>query len=202
MPRYGVNRRSYFPTVLSLTSSTTVWLSDLGSRFFGGDLFTISDVCRCPGTFLFLSSSLGRSFHFSGTAPFLKVHRLPPATRNMSSFLKWTLQTTVALVIRKPSFPDFLATPFSQIQRNFSSFAGNVKNLKRFFFPLSHLSNRKTSTLFLDFVSSCLPPSWNTMHLNPIPTGGGAFRPPPPLWQNRDNSYTERAMTFKFSDFS
>ena len=30
--------------------------------------------------------------------------------------------------------------------------------------------------------------------------GGGAFRTP--LRQNRDNSYTERAMTFKFSDFS
>ena len=54
-------------------------------EFFGGDLFTFSDVSRCPGTFLFLSSSLGRSFHFTGTAPFLKVHRLPPATRNMSS---------------------------------------------------------------------------------------------------------------------
>ena len=36
---------------------------------------------------------------------------------------------------------------------------------------------------------------------NPIKTGGGgAFRTP--LRQNRDNSYTERAMTFKFSDFS
>ena len=30
--------------------------------------------------------------------------------------------------------------------------------------------------------------------------GGGLIEPP--LWQNRDNSYTERAMTFKFSDFS
>ena len=30
--------------------------------------------------------------------------------------------------------------------------------------------------------------------------GGGLFEPPPR--QNRDNSYTERAMTFKFSDFS
>ena len=30
--------------------------------------------------------------------------------------------------------------------------------------------------------------------------GGGLFEPP--LRQNRDNSYTERAMTFKFSDFS
>ena len=28
-----------------------------------------------------------------------------------------------------------------------------------------YLSNRKTSTLFLDFVSSCLLPSWNTIHL-------------------------------------
>ena len=36
--------------------------------------------------------------------------------------------------------------------------------------------------------------------LNPIQTGEGAFRTP--LRQNRDNSYTERAMTFKFSDFS
>ena len=35
--------------------------------------------------------------------------------------------------------------------------------------------------------------------LNPIQTGGGLFEPP--LRQNRDNSYTERAMTFKFSDF-
>ena len=30
--------------------------------------------------------------------------------------------------------------------------------------------------------------------------GGRLFEPP--LRQNRDNSYTERAMTFKFSDFS
>ena len=30
--------------------------------------------------------------------------------------------------------------------------------------------------------------------------GGGLFEPP--LQQNRDNSYTEKAMTFKFSDFS
>ena len=36
--------------------------------------------------------------------------------------------------------------------------------------------------------------------LNPIQTGGGLFEPP--LRQKRDNSYTERAMTFKFSDFS
>ena len=33
--------------------------------------------------------------------------------------------------------------------------------------------------------------------------GGGGFRtPPPPFQQNRDNSYTEKAMTFKFSEFS
>ena len=40
-------------------------------------------------------------------------------------------------------------------------------------------------------------------YFNPIQTGGGGeglFEPP--LRQNRDNSYTERAMTFKFSDFS
>ena len=38
--------------------------------------------------------------------------------------------------------------------------------------------------------------------VNPIQTGGGggAFRIP--LRQNRDNFYTEKAMTFKFSDFS
>ena len=45
------------------------------------------------------------------------------------------------------------------------------KNLKRFFFSLSHrtfyLSNQKTSTHLLDFLSSCLPPSWNTMYLKP-----------------------------------
>ena len=35
---------------------------------------------------------------------------------------------------------------------------------------------------------------------NPIQTGGGLFEPP--LRQNRDNFYTEGAMTFKFSDFS
>ena len=37
--------------------------------------------------------------------------------------------------------------------------------------------------------------------INPIQTGGGGLFEPP-LRQNRDNSYTERAMTFKFSDFS
>ena len=46
------------------------------------------------------------------------------------------LQTTVSLVIRKPSFPYFLATPFSQIRRSFSSL-GNVKNLGRHFFPVA-----------------------------------------------------------------
>ena len=35
---------------------------------------------------------------------------------------------------------------------------------------------------------------------NPIQTGGWLFEPP--HRQNRDNSYTERPMTFKFSDFS
>ena len=38
--------------------------------------------------------------------------------------------------------------------------------------------------------------------VNPIQTGGGGAFRPPPLRQNRDNSYTEEAMTFKFSDFS
>ena len=37
---------------------------------------------------------------------------------------------------------------------------------------------------------------------NPIQTGGGGGLFEPPLRQNRDNFYTERAMTFKFSDFS
>ena len=39
--------------------------------------------------------------------------------------------------------------------------------------------------------------------VNPIQTaegGGGLFEPP--LRQNRDDSYTEKAMTFKLSDFS
>ena len=36
--------------------------------------------------------------------------------------------------------------------------------------------------------------------LNPIQTGGGFSNPP--LRQSRNNFYTERAMTFKFSDFS
>ena len=38
--------------------------------------------------------------------------------------------------------------------------------------------------------------------VNSIQTGGGGGLFEPPLRQNRDNSYTERAMTFKFSDFS
>ena len=37
--------------------------------------------------------------------------------------------------------------------------------------------------------------------VNSIQTGGGGLFEPP-LRQNRDNSYTEKAMTFKFSDFS
>ena len=40
-----------------------------------------------------------------------------------------------------------------------------------------------------------------TKSINPIQTGGGGLFEPPHR-QNRDNSYTERAMTFKFSDFS
>ena len=45
---------------------------------------TFSDVSRCRGTFLFFSFFLGRSFHFSGIAPFLKVTPPPPlaAIRN------------------------------------------------------------------------------------------------------------------------
>ena len=38
---------------------------------------------------------------------------------------------------------------------------------------------------------------------NPIQTGGGGGGfSIPPSGKNRDNFYTERAMTFKFSDFS
>ena len=39
-----------------------------------------------------------------------------------------------------------------------------------------------------------------TLTLFRLGGGGGLFEPP--LRQNRDNFYTERAMTFKFSDFS
>ena len=46
-----------------------------------------------------------------------------------------------------------------------------------------------------------IPGSSTTFAINPIQTWGeGLFEPP--LRQNRDNFYTERAMTFKFSDFS
>ena len=51
---------------------------------------------------------------------------------------------------------------------------------------------RRRFKLFVDLLDS----------LNPIPTGGGGAFRTPPLRQNRDNVYTERAMTFKFSDFS
>ena len=45
-------------------------------------------------------------------------------------------------------------------------------------------------------------PLWSILWpVNPIQIGGGGLFEPP-LRQNRDNSYTERAMTFKFSDFS
>ena len=50
--------------------------------------------------------------------------------------------------------------------------------------------------------NSCVPlkpPMLNSM-ISPIQTGGGFELPP--LRHNRDNSYTERAMTFKFFDFS
>ena len=40
-----------------------------------------------------------------------------------------------------------------------------------------------------------------SLSINPIQTGGGGLFEPP-LRQNRDNSYIETAMTFKFSDFS
>ena len=52
--------------------------------------------------------------------------------------------------------------------------------------------------------NSCVPvkpPMLNSM-INPIQIGGGGGFSRPPLRQNRDNSYNERAMTFKFSDFS
>ena len=44
---------------------------------------------------------------------------------------------------------------------------------------------------------------FSQISINPIQTGGGGgglFEPH--LWQNRDNFYTEGAMTFIFSDFS
>ena len=41
----------------------------------------------------------------------------------------------------------------------------------------------------------------NCPRLNPIQTGGGGLFESP-LRQNRDNFYTERAMTVKYSDFS
>ena len=131
-------------------------------EFFGGDLFTFSDVSRCPGTLLFFSSSLGRSFYFSGTAPFLKVHRLPPGTRNMSFVRKWTLQTPVQTTTFSPhGFPNF----------NDAFHPWKSRKPKACFFSLSnrtfYLSNQKNRALFLDFVSSCLPPSWNTIRLKP-----------------------------------
>ena len=82
----------------------------------------------------------------------------------------WMLQTTVALVIQKPSFPDFLATRFSPNSTKLFN-PWKCKKSKACFFSLSHrifyLSNQKTSTRLLDFVSSCLPPSWNTIYLKP-----------------------------------
>lgn len=163
-----MNRRSHFQTVLPLTSSTYNCLTEWSwFKFFGGDLF--SDVSRCPGTFIFLSSSLGRPFHFGGTAPFLKVHRLPPATRKILSVRKWTLQTTVALVKRKQSFSYFFATPFSRIRRSFSAF-GDVKNLKCDFFPCRIVdfiwaTEKRALFSLLLFLLACLPPSWNTINL-------------------------------------
>ena len=45
---------------------------------------------------------------------------------------------------------------------------GKVENLKRVFFPCRIVHSiwaiKKNRALFLDFVSSCLPPSWNTIH--------------------------------------
>ena len=60
---------------------------------------------------------------------------------------------------------------------------------------LRDLSRKICVTLQPIFVSKKLE-----QDLNPIQTGGGLFEPP--LRQNRDNFYTKRAMTFKFSDFS
>ena len=111
-------------------------------------MFTFSDISRCPGTFLFFSSSLGRSFYFSGTAPFLKVHRLPPGTRNMSFVRKWTLQTPVQTTTFSPhGFPNF----------NDAFDPWKSRKPKACFFSLSnrtfYLSNQKTEhsslTLFL-----------------------------------------------------
>ena len=62
----------------------------------------------------------------------------------------WMLQTTVALVIQKPSFPDFLTTRFSQMQRSFPFF-GNVKNLKRVFFPFCIVHSIGATTIWALF---------------------------------------------------
>ena len=157
-----MNRRSLIPTVLSLPSSTTVWPTDLGSSF-------LAVTCLRSVTFLvvlelFFSSRLPWVVHsiLVGLLLSLKVHRLPPGTRNMSFVRKWTLQTPVQTTTFSPhGFPNF----------NDAFHPWKSRKPKACFFSLSnrtfYLSNQKNRALFLDFVSSCLPPSWNTIRLKP-----------------------------------
>ena len=150
---------------------TTVWLSDLGSSFLAVaclHLVTFLVVlelfffCRLPWIVHSISGGLLLS---------LKFTRSPLQHATWSSVRKWTLQTTVALVIRKPSFPYFLATPFSQIRRSFSAF-GSVKNLKSDFIPCRIVdfiwATEKRALFSLPlFLLACLPPSRNTINLKP-----------------------------------
>ena len=61
------------------------------------------------------------------------------------------------------------------------------------------LWNKLPSALRMETSLKPFKAKLKTVLFNPIQSGGGLFEPP--LRQNRDNSYTERAMTFKFSDF-
>ena len=113
-----------------------------------------SDVSRCPGTFLFFSSSSTVHSILVGMLLSLQFTDSPLEHAICHLLENGRCKPQLPWLLRKPSFPDFLATRFSQIPRSFSFF-GNVKNLKCVFFFLSHrtfyLSNQNTSTRLLNF---------------------------------------------------
>ena len=157
-----MNRRSLIPTVLSLPSSTTVWPTDLGSS-------SLAVTCLRSVTFLVVLE-----LFFSSRLPWV-VHSILVGLLLSLKFTDSPLEHAICHLFEngrckplcKPRLSRHTVFPTSTTL----FMLGKVENLKRVFFSLSnrtfYLSNQKNRALFLDFVSSCLPPSWNTIRLKP-----------------------------------
>ena len=156
-----MNRRSLIPTVLSLPSSTTVWPTDLGSSF-------LAVTCLRSVTFLVVLE-----LFFSSRLPWV-VHSILVGLLLSLKFTDSPLEHAICHLLEngrckplcKPRLSRHTVFPTSTTL----FILGKVENLKRVFFLVESyilFEQSKNRALFLDFVSSCLPPSWNTIRLKP-----------------------------------